>query len=119
MLEHLFRDDSALDRHPAGPFAAERERYLQYCVERGATRAALRVKANELLWLCQHLPRAGSQGIDVPARFRRLPANGDLCVKESRPSNDWSTSVDHGSASWDGGGCRRPNCDFKVISNGM
>ena len=27
--------------------------------------------------------------------------------------------VDHGFATWDGGGCRRPNCDFKVTSNGM
>jgi hypothetical protein len=48
MLEQLFRDDSALARHRAGPFAEERERYLQHCAEHGATRAALRLKANEL-----------------------------------------------------------------------
>jgi integrase/recombinase XerD len=67
MLEQLFRDESALARHQAGPFAEERERYLQHCAEHGAMRAALRVKANELLWLCQHLPRDASQGIDLPA----------------------------------------------------
>ena len=45
MLEQLFRDDSARARHRAGPFAEERERYLQHCEEHGATRAALRLKA--------------------------------------------------------------------------
>jgi integrase/recombinase XerD len=67
MLEQIFRDESALARHRTGPCAEERERYLQHCAERGAMRAALRVKANELLWLCQHLPPEASQGIDLPA----------------------------------------------------
>lgn len=67
MLEHLFRDESALARHQAGPFAEERERCLQHCAEHGATRGALRMKANELLWLCQHLRSDASQGIDMPA----------------------------------------------------
>ena len=66
MLKQLFRDESALARHRAGPFADERERYLQQCAEHGATRGVLRMKANELLWLCQHLPRDASQGIDLP-----------------------------------------------------
>ena len=65
MLEQLFCDDSALARHLAGPFAEERERYLQHCADHGATRAAMRVKANELLWLCQHLRCDASQGIDI------------------------------------------------------
>ena len=69
MLEQIFRDESALARHRTGPCAEERERYLQHCAERGAMRAALRVKANELLWLCQHLPTDASQGIDL---FPRL-----------------------------------------------
>jgi len=67
MLKQLFRDESALARHRTGPCAEERERYLQHCAEHGAMRAVLRVKANELLWLCQHLPRDASQGIDLPA----------------------------------------------------
>jgi hypothetical protein len=76
MLEQSFRDDSALSRHRAGPFAEERERYLKHRAEHGATSAALRVKANELLWLCQHLRRDACQGIGRPvlqeiARERR------------------------------------------------
>jgi len=67
MLEHLFRSESALTRHRTGPFAEERERYLQHCAEHGATRSALRVKANELLWLSQHLRRDAAQGIDIRA----------------------------------------------------
>jgi hypothetical protein len=51
MLEQLLRDESALSRHRAGAFAHERERYLQHCAEHGATRTALRLKANELLWI--------------------------------------------------------------------
>lgn len=67
MLEQLLSDESALARHRGGPFAEERERYLQHCAQHGATRAALRLKANELLWICQHLPNDPSQGVDLPA----------------------------------------------------
>ena len=67
MLEHLFHSESALTRHRTGPFAEERERYLQHCAEEGATPAALRVKANELLWLSQHLRRDAAQGTDIRA----------------------------------------------------
>jgi hypothetical protein len=67
MLVQLFRDESALVRHWVRPFAEERERYLQHCVEHGATHRVLRMKANELLWLCLHLPRDASRGIDLPA----------------------------------------------------
>ena len=79
MLEQLFRDDSALARHRAGPFAEERERYLQHCAEHGATRAALRLKANELLWLCQHLRRDASQGIDMPALQKIARERRSVC----------------------------------------
>jgi integrase/recombinase XerD len=81
MLEHLFRSESALTRNRAGPFAEERERYLQHCADHGATRAAMRVKANELLWLCQHLRCDASQGIEIRtlqgiARERRTLCKG-------------------------------------------
>jgi site-specific recombinase XerD len=86
MLEQLFRDKSALARHRTGPYAEERERYLQNCAEHGAMRTALRVKANELLWLCQHLPRDAAQGIDLPtlqeiARERRSFCKGATTEK--------------------------------------
>ena len=79
MLEQLFRSESALTRHRIGPFAVERERYLQHCGEHGATRAALRLKANELLWLCRHLPRDASQGIDMPALKKIATERGSVC----------------------------------------
>jgi integrase/recombinase XerD len=81
MLEQLFRDESALARHRGGSFAQERERYLPHCAELGATRSALRLKANELLWMCQHLRGDPSRGIDIlalreVARERRSVCKG-------------------------------------------
>jgi site-specific recombinase XerD len=67
MLEQLFRDESALARHRGGPFAQERERYLQQCAKHGATHTALRLKANELLWICHHLRGDSSRGVDISA----------------------------------------------------
>ena len=78
MLEHLFRSESAHTRHRAGPFAEERVRYLQHCADHGATRAAMRVKANELLWLCQHLRCDASQGIDIRTLQEIARENGKL-----------------------------------------
>jgi len=118
MLKQLFRDESALARHRAGLFAEERERYLQQSAEHGATRAVLRVKANELLSGCVNIYHVTHLRESICRNFRRLPANGYPSVKEPRPSDDWLTLVDHGSASWDGGACRQPNRDFKVILNG-
>jgi hypothetical protein len=79
MLVQLFRDESALARHRAGPFVEERERYLQHCAEHGATRGALGVKANELLWLCQHLPPDASQGIDLAALQKIARERRSVC----------------------------------------
>ena len=45
----------------------------------GATRAALRMKANELLWLCQHVRRDASQGIDMPALQEIARERRSLC----------------------------------------
>jgi site-specific recombinase XerD len=79
MLEQLFRDESALARHRTGPFAEERERYLQHCAEYGATRGTLRMKANELLWLCQHLRHDASQGIDMRALQEIVRERRSVC----------------------------------------
>lgn len=79
MLERLFRNDSALARHRAGPFAQERERYLQHCAEHGATRSALRLKANELLWICNHLRGHPSRGIDMSALREMARERRSVC----------------------------------------
>ena len=67
MFQQLFSSESACRRHGDAPFADERERYLQHCAEEGATRATLRMKANELLWLAQHLESDASEGVDMEA----------------------------------------------------
>jgi integrase/recombinase XerD len=65
MFGQLFSSESACRRHRDAPLADERERYLRYCADHGATRATLRVKANELLWLAQHLESCASTGVNM------------------------------------------------------
>ena len=67
MFQQLFSSESACRRHGDAPFADERERYLQHCAEQGSTHATLRVKANELLWLAQHLESNASDGVNMEA----------------------------------------------------
>jgi len=47
------------------PFADERDRYLRYCAEHGATRASLKVKRNELLWIATRLNPDAHEGIGI------------------------------------------------------
>jgi len=65
MFQTLFSDEAARRRHRNAPFADERARYLQHCADQGATRATLRVKSTELLWLAEHLDPRVSQGIEL------------------------------------------------------
>jgi integrase/recombinase XerD len=65
MFQELFSSESARRRHGDAPFAVERDRYLRHCAEQGATRATLRMKAKELLWLAQHLGSGASEGVDM------------------------------------------------------
>jgi integrase/recombinase XerD len=65
MFHKLFFHETTRDRHHDAPFADERERYLQHCAEQGATRATLRVKSNELLWIARHLDASAPQGINI------------------------------------------------------
>lgn len=65
MSQQLFSSEPARRRHRDAPFAEERERYLRHCAEHGATRATLRMKANELLWLAQHLTSNAPRGVDM------------------------------------------------------
>lgn len=52
-------------RHHEAPFLEERERYLRYCVNSGATSNTLSVKRNELIWIASYLPATASQGVDI------------------------------------------------------
>jgi integrase/recombinase XerD len=70
MFQELFSSESARRRHGDAPYAIERERYLPRCAEQGATRATLRMKAKELLWLAQHLEADASEGVDMESGAR-------------------------------------------------
>ncbi len=65
MFQMLYSDEAARRRHRDAPFADERARYLQHCADHGSTRATLRVKSTELLWLAEHLDPCVSRGIDL------------------------------------------------------
>jgi site-specific recombinase XerD len=64
MFQELLTSATALRRHKDAPFAAERERYLQHCLDAGATCGSLRVKHNELLWAAKLLDADAPCGID-------------------------------------------------------
>jgi len=65
MFQRLLSSAAALRRHRDAPFAAERERYLQYCFDSGATYGSLRIKSNELLWAARLLGADASHDIDM------------------------------------------------------
>ena len=65
MFRRLLRTDHAYRRHCDGPFAIERERYLRYCADSGATFITLRMKSNELLWAARLLPSTAPQGVGM------------------------------------------------------
>lgn len=52
------------------PFADERERYLRYCAEHGATPASLTLKRNQLLWIAPRLAPDAHKGVGIAALQR-------------------------------------------------
>ena len=52
-------------RHREAPYLQERDRYLRYCAESGATPGSLTIKRNELIWIARLLPATASQGVDI------------------------------------------------------
>jgi integrase/recombinase XerD len=55
MFERLFRLPAVLARHRDGPFAKERERFLQHCAEEGTAMSTLSSIADYLLAISQRL----------------------------------------------------------------
>ena len=64
MFETLLRTEAARRRYRKGPFAAERERYLQHRADLGATRASLKFMNRELLWIARLLEPDAANGVD-------------------------------------------------------
>ena len=52
-------------RHREAPYLQERDRYLRFCAESGATAGSLTIKRNELIWIARLLPATASQGVDI------------------------------------------------------
>jgi hypothetical protein len=47
------------------PFADVRNRYLRHCEDYGASPGALKIKRNELLWICRHLDTRACHGVNM------------------------------------------------------
>lgn len=80
MFEKLLSSAKALRRHQEGPYAIERERYLQHCSDRGATYWSMRIKCNELLWAAMLLDAdaehgIGTEGLEALAERRMVFQN--------------------------------------------
>ncbi len=81
-------------RHREAPYLQERERYLRYCAESGATTGSLTIKRNELIWIARLLPGTASQGVDINqlrelarqrASFHTGVTMGERMVVAARP----------------------------------
>lgn len=73
--------ETVIRRHHEGPFAKERETYLRYCADSGATAASLQVKSNELMWIARVLAPNAAHGVDMRqlqeiVRLRQLVHTG-------------------------------------------
>jgi integrase/recombinase XerD len=92
MFETLYLTDVSCARHRAGPFAAERERYLQHCADVGGTVGTQRSRALSLLWVAGRMSPPDCGGIDA-ARLNELvhrapsptPATAQTFVNFARP----------------------------------
>lgn len=55
MFDQLFSRRSTRSKHASAPFAEERSRYLEHCIERGDSCWTVLSKAHDLLWFCLQL----------------------------------------------------------------
>lgn len=94
MFEKLLSSAKALRRHQDGPFAIERERYLQHCSDTGATYWSMRIKCNELLWAARLLDADAKNGVDMAGlvaladrrmAFQNAPTTRPRFIDATRP----------------------------------
>lgn len=94
MFEKLLSSAKALRRHQDGPFASERERYLQHCSDTGATYWSMRIKCNELLWAARLLDADAQNGVDMAGlmaladrrmTFQNAPTTRSRFIDATRP----------------------------------
>lgn len=65
MFDTLFHYPSVLARHSEGPFAVEREQYLQFCASGGTAQSTLLGMASELLVIASRIDLTGSRIVSM------------------------------------------------------
>lgn len=65
MFDTLFHYPRVLARHSEGPFAPERERYLQFCAGGGTAQSTLLGTASELLVIASRIDLTGSRTVSL------------------------------------------------------
>ena len=102
MFEKFFGKLSAVVHHKAAPYAAERERFLEHCIQQGYTRDWIKAVAARLLVAAYELHthgglRASPEDIEAAAdRVQQLRSDLDLVTRENTeralyasPHNGW------------------------------
>ena len=92
MFEVLYRDPGDQARHRAGPLAMEREQYLQYLADHGATCTTLKITACMLLWIARKINPPQGSSVTMSqiqraaswwaSRQRRVPLNKPHQVRQ-------------------------------------
>jgi hypothetical protein len=107
MFEALFKSERGLARHRTAPLAEERARYIQHCIEVGATHSTVGLKCRELLWAAHLIDgerRSAFNTKSLHAIAVRRSA-GQRAIP-SGFSSDLRTSSGHGFDFWVGGSKR-------------
>jgi integrase/recombinase XerD len=66
MFDQLFKRAATISRHETEPFAGERSRYLEYCIQRGDSLESQLRKAYDLLWISRRLSKHFGHGSNSP-----------------------------------------------------
>jgi integrase/recombinase XerD len=84
MFDQLFERASTIARHATAPFAEERNRYLDYCKQRGDSHAWRLRKAYDLLWIARKLSMHTDLQVTID-QVRALVVNGSDCDDNGGP----------------------------------
>ena len=103
MFDTLFWFTSTAERHRAGPFAAERERYLLHGQAVGATALTQQQRARVLLRVAQEMSPDDRQGVEVAGGQPREVCLRHRLARFTEPAADphvarRTACIEHGAA---------------------
>lgn len=98
MFETLVSTDWALARHRDGPFATERDRYLQHCADQGGTWESLRLRARSILWVAKHMSPDDRGHIDA-FRLHEI-VHGSVSLATSAPAPTTAVTLVNFARPW-------------------